>query len=86
MLVPSALDQHIKHFALGINGAPKKGHAAGDFQMDLIQMPNGVADRFAGVAENEGPRPSGFVQFQRRKAQSASPVFDDGQAYEFRRE
>jgi hypothetical protein len=38
-----------------------------------------VAGRFAGVAENEGPRPSGFVQFQRRKAQSASPVFDDGQ-------
>ena len=39
------------------------------FQIDLIQMPNGVAGRFAGVAENEGPRPSGFVQFQRRKAQ-----------------
>jgi hypothetical protein len=33
--------------------APKIGHAAGDFQIDLIQMPNGVAGRFAGVAEND---------------------------------
>ena len=38
-LVPPALDQHIKHFALGIHGAPKIDHAAGDFQIDLIQMP-----------------------------------------------
>jgi hypothetical protein len=28
-LVPLALDQHIKHFALGIHGAPKIDHAAG---------------------------------------------------------
>ena len=41
-LVPPALDQHIKHFALGIHGAPKIDHAAGDFQIDLIQMPNSV--------------------------------------------
>ena len=34
-LVPPALDQHIKHFALGIHGAPKIDHAAGDFQIDL---------------------------------------------------
>src|SRR6202011_2694867 len=38
-LVPPALDQHIKHFALGIHGAPKIDHAAGDFQIDFIQMP-----------------------------------------------
>jgi hypothetical protein len=30
-LVPPALDEHIKHFALGIHGAPKIDHAAGDF-------------------------------------------------------
>ena len=41
-LVPLALDQHIKHFALGIYGARKIDHAAGDFQIDLIQMPDGV--------------------------------------------
>ncbi len=41
-LVPPALDQHIKHFALGIHGAPKIDHAAGDFQIDLIQMPGRV--------------------------------------------
>ena len=41
-LVPPALDQHIKHFALGIHGAPKIDHAAGDFQIDLIQMPGSV--------------------------------------------
>src|ERR1700724_3262047 len=34
-LVLPALDQHIKHFALGIHGAPKIDHAAGDFQIDL---------------------------------------------------
>src|ERR1700720_4059954 len=41
-LVPSALNQHIKHFALGIHGAPKIDHAAGDFQVDFIQMPGRV--------------------------------------------
>ena len=48
-LVPSALDQHIKHFALGIHGAPKIDHAAGDFQIDLIQMPGrvGLGSTFA---------------------------------------
>jgi hypothetical protein len=41
-LVPPALDQHIKHFALGI-------HGAGDFQIDLIQMPGrvGLGSTFA---------------------------------------
>src|ERR1700730_12660825 len=41
-LVPPALNQHIKHFALGIHGAPKIDHAAGDFQVDFIQMPSRV--------------------------------------------
>ena len=41
-LVPPALDQHIKHFTLGIHGAPKIDQAAGNFQIDLIQMPGSV--------------------------------------------
>ena len=49
-------------------------------------MPTG---RFAAVVENEGPRPSGFVQFQIDKNGKLNLLrlsFDDGQAYEFRRE
>jgi Domain of unknown function (DUF3471) len=49
-------------------------------------MPTG---RFASVVENEGPRPSGFVQFQIDKDGKLNLLrlsFDDGQAYEFRRE
>ena len=45
--------------------------------------------RFAPVAENLGPRPSGFVQFQMDKEGKLNLLrlsFDDGQAYEFRRE
>jgi hypothetical protein len=41
------------------------------------------------VAENLGPRPSGFVQFQMDKEGKLNLLrlsFDDGQAYEFRRE
>ena len=48
-------------------------------------MPTG---RFASVVENEG-RPSGFVQFQIDKDGKLNLLrlsFDDGQAYEFRRE
>ncbi len=50
-LVPPALDQHIKHFALDIHGAPKIDHAAGDFQIDVIQMPGrvGLGSTFAQI-------------------------------------
>jgi hypothetical protein len=56
-LVPPALDQYIKHFALGIHGAPKIDHAAGDFQIDFIQMPGcvGLRSRFAQVSRDNGP-------------------------------
>ena len=56
-LVPPALDQHIKHFALGIHGAPKIDHAAGDFQIDLIQMPGrvGLGPAFAQVRRDHRP-------------------------------
>ena len=54
-LVPPALDQRIKHFALGIHGAPN--HAAGDFQIDLIQMPGsvGLGSTFAQIRRDHGP-------------------------------
>jgi hypothetical protein len=67
-LVPPALDQHIKHFALCIHGAPKIDHAAGDFQIDLVKMPGGVGLRstFAQVRRDHGPEmihpaPNGLV-------------------------
>ncbi len=67
-LVPPALDQHIEHFALGIHGAPKIDHAAGDFQIDLIQMPGrvGLGSTFAQVrrdhwSEMIHPAPNGLV-------------------------
>lgn len=48
--------------------------------------PNG---RYAIVAQNLGPEPSGFVQFQMDKVGKLNLLrlsFEDGQAYEFRRE
>ncbi len=49
-------------------------------------MPNG---RFAAVVENQGPQPNGFVQFQMDKNGRLNLLrlsFEDGQAYDFRRE
>jgi hypothetical protein len=67
-LVPSVLDEHIKHFALGIHGAPKIDHAAGDFQVDFIQMPGCVwlGPAFAQVRRDHRPEmihpaPNGLV-------------------------
>lgn len=45
--------------------------------------------RFAAVAEDLGPLPSGFVQFQMDKEGKLNTLrlsFDDGQAYDFKRE
>ena len=41
-LVPFRLDQHVEDLTLGIGGAPKIDHAAIDFQIDLVEMPDGV--------------------------------------------
>jgi CubicO group peptidase (beta-lactamase class C family) len=49
-------------------------------------VPNG---RFAPIAANLGPRPSGFVQFQMDKDGKLNLLrlsLEDGQAYEFRRQ
>jgi hypothetical protein len=45
--------------------------------------------RFAAVADNLGPLPNGFVQFQIDKDAKLNRLrlsLDDGQAYEFKRE
>ena len=82
-LVPAALDQHIKHFALGIHGAPKIDHAAGDFQIDLIQMPGrvGLGSTFAQVRRDQGPEmiypaPNGLVVLLRHKFLTARAFGD----------
>ena len=41
-LVSLGLDQHAKHLTLRIDSAPEVDHAAGDFQIRLIQMPGAV--------------------------------------------
>jgi hypothetical protein len=49
-------------------------------------VPNG---RFAAVAKNLGDQPNGLAQFQADAAGKLAVLritFDDGQAYEFRRE
>ena len=84
-LVPSALNQHIKHFALGIHGAPKIDHAAGDFQVDFIQMPGGVGlgSTFAEVRRDLGsemihPATNGLIGD--RDAALRQQVFDVSKA------
>jgi hypothetical protein len=44
-IVPPGLDQHIEDLALGVDGSPQIDRAAIDFQIDLIEMPDGVGLR-----------------------------------------
>ena len=37
--VPTALDQHVEHFALGVDGAPEVDHATFDPEIDFVRMP-----------------------------------------------
>jgi CubicO group peptidase (beta-lactamase class C family) len=56
---------------------------------DVFTVGLAPAGRFAAVAENMGPLPMGFVQFQIDKEGRLGLLrlsFGDGQAYEFRRE
>src|SRR5215469_6636879 len=57
-LVPLGLDQHVKHLTLRIDSAPEVDHAAGDFQIRLIQMPGAVwlcANRLRSRDRNDSP-------------------------------
>jgi hypothetical protein len=60
MLVSLGLDQHIEDFALGVDGAPQIDYAAGDFQIDFVQMSGG-----AGLGAYASP--------QRSSARNGSP-------------
>jgi hypothetical protein len=40
--VPPALDQHIKNFALGIDGTPEIDQATVDLEIDFVEMPDGM--------------------------------------------
>jgi hypothetical protein len=47
---PFTLDQNIKGFALGVDGAPQIGHAAIDLEIDFVEMPGCV--RLGAAAMN----------------------------------
>jgi hypothetical protein len=57
-LVPTALDQHIEHFALGVDGAPEVHHSAIDFQKtsSKCQVVRGLTQRLRRSAANLGPK------------------------------
>jgi hypothetical protein len=57
-LVPFRLDQHIEDLALGVDGSPQIDHAAIDFQIDLVEMPDGMGLRpaFTQVSRDHGSK------------------------------
>ena len=57
-LVPPGLDQHIKNFALGVNGSPEIDQATIDLEIDLVEMPDGVRLRpaFTQVSRDHGSK------------------------------
>src|SRR3984893_12581817 len=57
-LVPFRLDQHVEDLALGVDGSPQIDHAAIDFQIDLVEMPDGVRLRpaFTQVSRDHGSK------------------------------
>ena len=60
-LVPFRLDQDVEDLALGIDGAPKIDHAAVDFQIDFVQMPDCVELR-SGIAQVQSSARNGSTQ------------------------
>src|SRR5882724_1224065 len=57
-LVPPGLDQHIKNFALGIDGPPKVDQATIDLEIDFVEMPDGMRLRpaFAKISRDLGSK------------------------------
>jgi len=51
-----ALDQHIKNFALGIDGTPEIDQATVDLEIDFVEMPDGMRLRPAKSAAILGPK------------------------------
>ena len=68
-LISPGLDQHVKNFTLGVDGAPQIDHAAIDFQIDFVEMPScrGLGRRLRRSAAIFGPNRSlSAEQFRRR--------------------
>src|SRR5450432_939729 len=85
VLVSLALDQNFEDFALSVDGAPKIDHAAGDFQIDFIQMPGRVRSGAALAQirrdhrpEMIHPTPNGLVGD--RDAAFRQQIFDVAEA------
>ena len=57
-LVPPGLDQHIKNFALGVDGTPEVDQATVDLEIDFVEMPSRMWLRptFAKSAAILGPK------------------------------
>ena len=84
-LVPLALDQNIKDFALGVDGAPQIGHAAIDFEIDLVEMPSRVrlGAASAQVRCNHWPEmvhPPAHCFISNRNAAFCQQIFDIAKA------
>jgi hypothetical protein len=74
ILVPPALDQHVEHFAFGVDGPPQIDHAAIDLQIDFVEMPGrmGPGPALAQVGCNTRPEmvhpaPNGLLPLLRQK-------------------
>src|ERR1700675_3746225 len=44
--VPPRLDQHVEHFALGVDGTPEVDQAAIDLEIDFVEMPGCPSSEF----------------------------------------
>src|SRR5450631_72180 len=57
-LVTSALDQHVKNFALGIHSAPEVDQTTIDLETDFVEMPDGMRLRpaFAKIGRYLGSK------------------------------
>ena len=62
LLVSSGLDQNVKHFALGVDGAPEVDHAAIDLEINFVQMPGRMRLRPAFAQVGCDTRPKWFTQ------------------------
>ena len=66
--VPPTPDQHVEHFALGVDGPPELDHAAVDPEIDLVQVPVRMRlwRSFAQVGRDprpkmDSPAPDGLI-------------------------
>ena len=75
MIVGTRLDQHIEDLALGVDSAPQIDHAAGDFQVDFIQMPDRVGPWVAFAQIRGDDRPEMIHSAPDRFVRDRNPPF-----------